>query len=113
MERALFKEQKYQLNKLDMKTKTSILVLTNVCFILLISCCLFSCNIEQSKQKIDTNRKYQVQLSNWVGSEYYKCDSVIWITDSHFKLLNKGNKEPFIDIIVPKEVVVRIFLNSN
>src|SRR5690554_6607421 len=97
-----------------MKTKTSILALTKAFFILLVSCCLFSCNIEPPKKQELSKRNYTVRLSNsWVGSDYYECDSVIWITDSRFRLKNNENKEPFMDIIVPKEVMVRISLNSN
>ena len=72
-----------------MKTKTSILTLTKAFFILLVSCCLFSCNIEPPQKQEIAKRNYTVRLSNWVGSDYYECDSVIWITDSHFKLKNK------------------------
>ena len=108
------KEQNYQFKKnVNMKTKTSILSVTKAFFILLVSCCLFSCNIELPKKHEISKRNYTVRLSNWVGSDYYECDSVIWITDTHFKLKNKESKEPFMDIIVPKEVVVRISLNSN
>ena len=96
-----------------MKTKTSILALTKAFFILLVSCCFFSCNIEPPKKQEISKRNYTVRLSNLVGSDYYECDSVVWITNSHFKLKNNENKEPFMDIIVPKEVVVRISLNSN
>ena len=96
-----------------MKTKTSILALSKAIFILLVMCCLFSCNIEPPKKQQIAKRNYTVRLSSWVGSDYYECDSVIWITDTHFKLKNNESKKPFIDIIVPKEVVVRISLNSN
>ncbi len=53
-------------------------------------------------------RKYQVRLSNFIGSDYYKCDSVIWIDSQHFKLINKEDSEPFIEIVVPEDVTVRI-----
>jgi len=96
-----------------MKTKTSILAVTKAFFIMLFMCCLFSCNIERPKKKEFSKRNYTVRLSNWVGSDYYECDSVIWVTDSHLKLKNNENKEPFMDIIVPKEIVVRISLNSR
>lgn len=114
MKSAVLNELNYQFKiKVNMKTKTSILALTKAFFILLVSCCLFSCSIEPQKKQELTKRNYTVRLSNWVGSDYYECDSVIWITDSHFKLKNKESKVPFMDIIVPKEVVVRISLNSN
>lgn len=114
MKSAELNEQNYQFKtNIIMNTKTSILAATKAFFILLVSCCLFSCNIEPPKKQELSKRNYTVQLSNWVGSDYYECDSVIWITDSHFKLKNNEDKKPFMDIIVPEEVVVRISLNSN
>jgi hypothetical protein len=35
-----------------------------------------------------------------------------WAGDK-LQLKNNENKEPFMDIIIPKNVVVRIFLNGN
>jgi len=93
-----------------MKTKNLILRSIGV---LLIMCYLISCSIEPPKGKVVNKRKYKVQLSNWVGSDYYVCDSVIWVTNFHFKLKNNEDIEPFIDIIVPENVVVRIHSNSN
>jgi len=46
------KEQNYQFKtKVNMKTKTSILALTKAFFILLVSCCLFSCNNATDENK--------------------------------------------------------------
>jgi hypothetical protein len=54
MKSAAFKEQNYQFKiKVNMKTKTSILALTKAFFILLVMCCLFSCN--NGKGKISTD----------------------------------------------------------
>jgi hypothetical protein len=54
MKSAAFKEQNYQFKiKVNMKTKTSILALTKAFFILLVMCCLFSCN--DGKGKISTD----------------------------------------------------------
>ena len=72
-------------------------------------CCLYSCVMEQPKKNLSI-RKYEVRLSNFVGSDYYECDSIIWISDYHFKLKNKESVEPFMDVIIPKDVVVRISL---
>lgn len=58
-------------------------------------------------------RKYKIQLSNWIGSKWYECDSVIWVNDNTFKLLNRESNEPHLLIQVPDDVVVRIYLNKD
>jgi hypothetical protein len=82
--------------------------ITKSFFILVFISSLFSCSVQQEKPEI--RRKYKVQLSNWVGSEYYKCDTVLWVNEQHLKLKNKEQQEPFMDIIVNPEVTVRVCL---
>lgn len=95
-----------------MKTKPSF-VMTTKLFLFFFICCTLSCNIEQPKKQETTKRKYTVRLSNWLGSDYHDCDSVIRITDQHLKLINNEDNNPFLEIIVPKDVTVRIYLNNN
>lgn len=73
---------------------------------------VFNCCVNYTKPP-DSNRKYKVRLSNGIGSDYYQCDSVIWINQKHIKLKNKEQIEPFIDIIVPDGVVIRVYLNDK
>lgn len=54
MKSADYKEQNYQFKtKVNMKTKNSILAATKAFFILLVSCCLFSCNQYIPREKLD------------------------------------------------------------
>ena len=64
------KEQNYQFKtKVNMKTKTSILALTKAFFILLVSCCLFSCSSETTpKTEIKKGITYEITIID--GCEY-------------------------------------------
>jgi len=54
MKSVVFETQIYQLKtNINMKTKISILALTKAFFILLVMCCLFSCNNGKGKKSID------------------------------------------------------------
>jgi uncharacterized lipoprotein YehR (DUF1307 family) len=85
------------------------------CYIILF--CLSSCDVsephrQETYHKQET-KKYNVQLSNWVGTDSYDCDSVIWINEHHIKLKNKEDKESFMDILTPSTgVVIKISLNK-
>lgn len=54
-------------------------------------------------------RKYDVRLSNSIGSDWYECDSIINISEKIIKLQNREDKTPFIEIRIPENVVVRIY----
>lgn len=60
------------------------------------------------KEKIIT-RKYDVRLSNSIGSDWYECDSIIYVSEKIIKLKNLEDKIPFIEIRIPENVVVRIY----
>lgn len=94
-----------------MKNKTSITHKLGILFYALLVVVFSSCNPTHGKKEIE--RKYEVRISNWVGSDWYKCDSVIWVSESHLQLKNEQDKEPFMDIFIPKEVIVRVSLNGN
>lgn len=59
------------------------------------------------KEKVIT-RKYDVRLSNSIGSDWYECDSIIDVSEKIIKLKNKEDKVPFLEIRIPDNVVVRI-----
>lgn len=49
-----YRGQNYQFKtNINMKTKTSILAVTKAFFILLVMCCLFSCNNEKANSEIE------------------------------------------------------------
>jgi hypothetical protein len=72
--------------------------------------CAVSCQppIEENKKPI-TKRKYDVRLSNNIGSDWYECDSIIRISESRLQLKNNEDSLYYIDITVPKNVVVRVY----
>ena len=80
-------ELNYQFKtNINMKTKTSILALTKVFFILLVMCCLFSC---------ETNVKKSNIKSKYMGSEFAilevdSCEYIMISNDSR-SLTHKGN----------------------
>lgn len=79
MKSVVLKEQNYQFKiNIIMKTKTSILALTKTFFILLVMCCLFSCN--DGKSKISTD----IQIID--GCEYIVSRNAYGNVVSH-----KGN----------------------
>lgn len=71
-----------------MKTKTLILALTKVFFILLVSVCLVSCEVpdEQSEEKTDKN--YTIKVID--SCEYIECDYGI-LDQRVYSLTHKGN----------------------
>lgn len=79
-------------------------------FYLLLVAVLSSC---ETQIKQERKRKYDVRLSNWIGSDWYKCDTVIWLNNQHLQLQNQEDNKPFMDIVISKEVVVRVSLNGN
>lgn len=94
-----------------MKRKTfNYMKLRHFLYLLLVAV-LISCTPIRYNQPVE--RKYTVQLSNWVGSDRYVCDSVIWITEKHFKLKNKEESTYWIEVVVPDNVVIRVILNGN
>ncbi len=72
--------------------------------------CAVSCQppIEESKKPI-IKRKYDVRLSNNVGSDWYECDSIIRISENRLQLKNNEDSTYYIDISVPQNVVVRVY----
>ena len=79
MKSAVFETQNYQLkNRFIMKTKTSIFALTKAFFILLVSCCLFSCSTNLNMEVKEIEQVTRVESSNfpdkgkyWVVGENY------------------------------------------
>lgn len=72
--------------------------------------CAVSCKppIEE-KQKPVIKRKYDVRLSNHIGSDWYECDSIIRISEKRLQLKNDEDSQYYIDITVPQNVVVRVY----
>lgn len=72
--------------------------------------CVVSCQppVETKKNTV-IKRKYQVRLSNHIGSDWYECDSIIRITESRLQLKNNEDSTYYIDITVPKNVIVRVY----
>ena len=72
--------------------------------------CAVSCHTPiEEKQKHLIKRKYDVRLSNNIGSDWYECDSVIRISVNRLKLKNNEDSNYYIDITVPQNVVVRVY----
>jgi hypothetical protein len=72
--------------------------------------CAVSCQppIEEHKKPV-IKRKYDVRLSNSIGSDWYECDSIIRVSDKRLQLKNKEDSTYYIDITVPQNVVVRVY----
>ena len=70
MKSAVLNKLNYQFKtKVNMKTKTSILAPTKAFFILLVSCCLFSCSSETTpKTEIKNGITYEITIID--GCEY-------------------------------------------
>ncbi len=95
-----------------MKKVTKLQFSTSVCLLAILCCVLFSCDLpkQHSQQEVaKINRKYDVRLSNHIGSDWYECDSVIWVNESRIQLKNKEDSLYFIDIIIPQNVVLRVY----
>lgn len=63
----------------------------------------------EEKQKPVIKRKYDVRLSNSIGSDWYECDSVIRISENRIQLKNNEDPSYYIDITIPHNVVLRIY----
>ena len=72
--------------------------------------CAVSCQppIEEPKKPV-IKRKYDVRLSNSIGSEWYECDSIIRISENRLQLKNNEDSIYYIDISIPQNVVVRVY----
>lgn len=71
---------------------------------------LFSCqHPKENHKKPVVKRKYDVRLSNSIGSDWYECDSIIRISESRLQLKNNEDSIYYIDITVPQNVVVRVY----
>lgn len=72
--------------------------------------CAVSCQppIEEIPKPI-IKRKYDVRLSNSIGSDWYECDSIIRISENRLQLKNNEDSIYYIDITVPQNVVVRVY----
>ena len=65
------------------------------------------CDPYQNKKEVQY--KYEVRLSNVIGSDYHYCDSIEYITERHIKLY-RDNKF-YMDINLPIEVTLRVSNN--
>jgi hypothetical protein len=54
-----------------------------------------------------SDRKYEVRLSNWVGSNYYYCDSIAK-EDNIITMFNTGEDDETIIITIPENVTLQI-----
>jgi hypothetical protein len=79
--------------------------------VLVLLFCAVSCQQPHKVEEIKIKRKYDVRLSNSIGSDWYECDSVIRLSDSRLQLKNTEDSTYYIDITVPKNVVVRVYPN--
>jgi hypothetical protein len=71
MKCAELKERNYQFKtNINMKTKTSILAPIKAFFILLVSCCLFSCTENGSGNAVTGQTNYSIEIID--GCEYLK-----------------------------------------
>ena len=89
MKSAELNEQNYQFKtKVNMKTKTSILTLTKAFFILLVSCCFFSCEKSRPSTIKEIEIVTTIEKSNypekgryWVVAENYN-----FFTNVHYNI---------------------------
>ena len=55
--------------------------------------CAVSCQPpKENPKKPVVKRKYEVRLSNSLGSDWYECDSIIRISESRLQLKNNEEK---------------------
>lgn len=95
-----------------MKKVTKLQFSTSYCLLAILCCVLFSCDLpkQHSQQEVvKINRKYDVRLSNHIGSDWYECDSIIRVNESRIQLKNKEDSLYFIDITIPQNVVLRVY----
>ena len=89
MKSADYKERNYQFKiNVNMKTKTSILALTKAFFILLVSCCFFSCNQYIPYEKLDgkiltdeNGKKIKLQWQEGKGESWRFLEEITIISD--------------------------------
>lgn len=85
---------------------------SNLLYTMLVAVFLVGCKeVSQKpifKEKV-IERKYDVRLSNSIGSDWYECDSIITVSEKIIKLKNLEDKNPFIEIRIPENVFVRIY----
>jgi hypothetical protein len=78
-------------------------VITAILFLCTVSCQQPNC------EEVEIKRKYDVRLSNSIGSDWYECDTIIHLSDSRIQLKNSEDSTYYIDIAVPQNVVIRIY----
>jgi len=81
--------------------------------ILVIILLFISCKDNEEKDAI-IERNYTVVISSSINNHYferYACDTVIWITDRHFKLKNFDSKEAWIEINLPEALIMKVIPN--
>lgn len=83
--------------------------LSSVLAVILLLCAVSCQPPVEEKQNPIIKRKYDVRLSNSIGSDWYECDSVIRISENRLQLKNKEDSSYYIDITVPQNVVVRVY----
>lgn len=66
---------------------------------------------KDTSEDVNYSRNYTVRVSNWIGSEYYECDTVIWISDTHFQLKNNDKHSPYLDMILSGDM--RVVVKPN
>jgi hypothetical protein len=72
--------------------------------------CAVSCQQPTHKvEEVKIKRKYDVRLSNHIGSDWYECDSIIRLSEDRLQLKNNEDSSYFIDIAIPANVVVRVY----
>lgn len=84
---------------------------TSTCLLAILCCVLFSCDTpkQQPQEIVKIERKYEVRLSNHIGSDWYECDSIIRVNENRIQLKNNEDSLYFIDITIPSNVVLRVY----
>lgn len=84
---------------------------TTTYLLVILSNVLFSCDLSKQPQKeiVKNDRKYDVRLTNIIGSGWYECDSIIMISENRFQLKNDEDSTYFLDITIPSNVILRIY----
>lgn len=85
-----------------------LLTVATIAAILLL--CAVSCSQPTHKvEEVKIKRKYDVRLSNHIGSDWYECDSIIRLSENRLQLKNNEDSVYYIDITIPANVVVRVY----
>lgn len=82
------------------------------CLLAILCYVLFSCDLPKPQQQGEIEkieRKYEVRLSNHIGSDWYECDSIIRVGENRIQLKNNEDSIYFIDITIPSNVVLRVY----